>query len=161
MTTTIRLLTLKDIPQIAGLRNAKVSNAHVSGLHFTEPNIAVGCFDGETLKSFVLASNPTPDYWVLDYMCGNMTNGMECIDFCLKYFEAKNINSFYYVCSAYYWDKFKGTEPMQALLTSYQREELTPIKEKQMPEHWIFRNILHGFMPSQDLVLRKRTLLTK
>jgi hypothetical protein len=155
--TNVRLMTIDDLPKIVALKDLKVGESHLSSLHFTTPNIAVGCFDGDTLKSFVLASNPDPTYWVLDYMCGNMTNGLECIDFCLKYFEGNAINTFYYVCSLAYWNKFKATEPMQALLINYQREELTNLRAMAKPEAWISKNILHGFLPRQDLVLRKRT----
>lgn len=149
----IRLLTEDDWPAALDLCALKTKKKPIVPKRYLKlPCIAVGVFD-PNLTTFMLASQ-VEDSWIVDYLVGNIKNGVDCLDFCMKFYAERGATKMYYVGSIQNVERFKPSLLADKLAETHYLNRVVELKTgEKIADPWIARHIMHGFAPTQDMIV--------
>jgi len=166
----IKRLGAADWPAMQRLRFQRHSHAGFSLDSFTsapllsintryqsEPNLVIGWEEAGTLKAFICAYG-TDTFWVLDLMVsdGEAKHLQACLEECLRYYEARGVQKFYYAFPKKWAKAYKTFWKEGApSLRKYVISDIGIIDAYVVPsEHWIWEHVLHKIVIPVPLLLR-------
>lgn len=147
-------MTKEDWPEAIALCAAKTKTSPIVPPRYQQqPNAAIGVFEPE-LKTFILASRADPESWVLDYLVGNIKDGVACLEFCLKYFAEQGATKMYYAAALKRYRQMRKSPLTVKLNETHVEARSFAIKvNEKITDPWIFRHIMHGFIPMYDMMV--------